>query len=237
MEIYGLNLSKLFAYLLCFSLASPFPLSAATSLSEQSASQQPQQPPPTGTPTQQLPEGTGLGRRLPPGGIRILVLEGQNMRNSIQTRSAISPVVQILDSLDQPVAGATVTFEVSPTGAGGFFGTPPNANAPMATVRSDFAGQATAPFTPNTTAGRFTIKVTATLESQSAQAAIVQTNDPTVVIAGVAPPKKHWYQSWKWWAVIGGGAIAAGIVLSKTTGGGKPTIVITPTPVDIGAPR
>jgi hypothetical protein len=235
MQLYGLNSSKLFASLLCFTLASPFPLSAALQ-APQPASQQPQQPPPTVTPTQP-PEGTGLGRRLPPGGIRILVLEGQSMRNSIQTRSAISPVVQILDSLDQPVAGATVTFEVSPTGAGGFFGTPPNATAPIATVRSDFAGQATAPFTPNTIAGRFTIKVTATLESQSAQAAIVQTNDPTVVIAGVTPPKKHWYQSWKWWAVIGGGAIAAGIILSKTTGGGKPTIVITPTPVDIGAPR
>jgi hypothetical protein len=235
MQIFGLNLSKLSAHLLCFTLVTPLPISAAALEAAQSdfSSQQQQRAP---DPVQAPREGQGLGRPLPPGGIRILVLEGQNMRNSIQTRSAISPVVQILDSLDQPVAGATVTFEVSPSGPGGAFGRPPNATAPIATVRSDLVGQATAHFTPNTTPGRFTIKVTATFEGQSAQTGIVQSNDPVVVMAGHPPPKRHWYQNWKWWAVIGGAAIAGGIVLSQRSGG-KPTIVITPTPVDIGAPR
>lgn len=222
MSYYGPSVPlKLLAILLCGTLVLPLPLAA----------QQQQAPPPLPATT---PDSAGLGRRLPPGGIRILVLEGQNMLNSLQSRSAISPVVQILDSQDQPVAGATVTFEVSPTGPGGGFGIPPAPLAPLMTVRSDFAGQATSHFTPNTTPGRFTIKVVANMDGQTAQAAIAQTNDPTILFAGYPPQKKRWFQNWKWWAVIGGGATAAIILLTRK---GDPTITITPSPVGIGGPR
>jgi hypothetical protein len=149
-------------------------------------------------------------------------------------KSAISPVVQVLDSLDQPVQGATVTFEVSPVGPGGTFGT-----APTATVKSDVNGQATAAFTPNNTAGMFTIKVTASLSGQTATTAIRQTNDSKITEAMMAPPApKAWYKSWKWWAVIGGAAgagIAAATIL--THGSGAPTISVSPGSVVIGGPR
>lgn len=149
------------------------------------------------------------------------------------TKSTISPVVQVLDSSDQPVQGAAVTFEVSPTGPGGTFGT-----APMATVKSDYNGQATVPFTPNNTPGVFTIKVTATLAGQTAIMAIRQANDSKVTEAMVPLPPKPWYKSWKWWAAIGAGAgagIAATTILTNRTG--TPTITLSTGSVVIGGPR
>jgi hypothetical protein len=252
MQRYGLNFSKLLALWLCFTLASPLSVAAAAA---QAAQQQQQQSPaapaqqqqqqqtvPPGFPTvpptasSTSPDSDGLSRPLPPGGIRILVLEGQKALNSIPTRSAVSPVVQVLDSQDQPVPRATVTFEVLPGGPGGTFNVPPAQPGPLATVRTDAVGQATAYFTPNSTPGRFTIKVTATLQGQSAMAAIAQTNDAVVMMAGPEPPKKHWYQSWKWWAVIGAGA-TVGIILLTRSSTKDPTVIIRPSPIDIGGPR
>ena len=184
-------------------------------------------------PAQPAAESPGPVRRLAPGGLRILVLEGQGVVNSVTTKSAISPVIQVLDSSDQPVQGATVTFEVSPTGPGGTFGT-----APMATVKSDFNGQATVPFTPNNTSGAFTIKVTASLAGQTAIMGIRQANDGKITEAMVSAPPKSWYKSWKWWTVIGAGAgagIAAATILTK--GNSTPTITLSPGSIGIGGPR
>jgi hypothetical protein len=190
----------------------------------------PAQPP---QPTQPAAaEAPGPVRRLAPGGLRILVLEGQGVVNSITTKSAISPVIQVLDSLDQPVQGATVTFEVSPTGPGGTFGT-----APMATAKSDFNGQATVPFTPNNTPGAFTIKVTASLAGQTATTAIRQANDNKITEALVSAPHKPWYKSAKWWTVIGAGAGAGVAAVILTNGSSTPTITLSPGPVVIGGPR
>ncbi|HEU0121268.1 MAG TPA: hypothetical protein VFQ91_12135 [Bryobacteraceae bacterium] len=184
----------------------------------------PQQSP--GTPT-------GPVRRLQAGGIHILVLEGQGVVNSLSNRTAISPVVQVLNSADQPVQGAIVTFEVAPAGPGGSFG-----NAPIATVRTDSNGQATAAFTPNSQAGPFSIKVTATMAGQTSTTSIRQINDSHVAEAGLAPPPKRWYKSPKWWAVIGataGGGIAAATILAKKAN--TPTITISPGSPGIGGPR
>jgi hypothetical protein len=215
--------SSLIALILSVLLVAPVRLSA-------------QQPPPTAPPAKPAPDdpvqSPGPVRRLAPGGLRILVLEGQGVVNSVTTKSAINPVVQVLDSLDQPVQGATVTFEVSPIGPGGTFGI-----APIATVISDFSGQATAVFTPNDTSGAFTMKVTASLAGQTATMAIRQTNG-TVTEAMASVPSKAWYKSWKWWAAIGAGAgagIAAATIL--TNRGNTPTITLSPGPVVIGGPR
>jgi hypothetical protein len=185
-------------------------------------------PVPAQQPTAESPAAT---RRLAPGGMRILVLEGQGVVNSVTSKSAISPVVQVLDSLDQPVPGATVTFEVSPVGPGGTFGT-----APMTTVKTDFNGQATASFTPNAASGSFTIRVTANLAGQTATAAIRQTNDGKAVEAMASAPSRPWYKNWKLWAVIGAGAGAAAAI-PAIRGGGTPTITLSPGPVVIGGPR
>jgi hypothetical protein len=214
------------------------PAVAAAAYQAAGATREQQQPPPPPLPTGVPAASTSPAnaRRLPPGGIQILLLEGHKVRNSLLSKTAISPVVQVLDSQDQPITGAAVTFEVSPTGPGGHFGVPPDPPTPTVTVRTDFAGQATAHFTPNAIAGRFSIKVTAAIEGQTAVAGMVQTNDPSIAMAGPEPPKRHWYQSWKWWAVIGGGAVAAIIVLTRSSSK-SPTIIISPAPIDIGGPR
>jgi len=199
------------------------------------ARQQPGQPAPAPAAPPVKPAGgpAGTGRQLAPGGLRILVLEGQNVHNSLTNKSAISPVVQVLDGVDQPVQGATVTFEVPPAGPGGSFG-----GAPIATVKTDYTGQATAALTINSTPGSFAIKVTANFAGQSGEALIRQANDAKVLEAMVPAPPKPWYKSWKWWAVIGagaGGGIATSMILlnrNKTS-----TITIAPGTVVIGGPR
>lgn len=227
MQSQGVTPSRLLALTLCATLAFPASMVAAA------AQQPPQTTPP---PAAAAATGPANARRLPPGGIHILILEGNKVLNSLTSKTAVSPVIQVLDSQDQPITGAAVTFEVSPTGPGGSFGVPPAPTSPTVTVRTDFAGQATAHFTPNTTPGRFSIKVTAAIEGQSAVAGMTQTNDPQVAVAGPEPPPKRWYKNWKWWAIIGAGA-TAGIILLTRSSHKDPTIVITPSPIDIGGPR
>jgi hypothetical protein len=173
------------------------------------------------------------GRQLAPGGLRILVLEGQNVHNSLTNKSAISPVVQVLDAVDQPVQGATVTFEAPPAGPGGTFG-----GQPIATTRTDSTGQATAALTINSTPGSFVIKVTASFAGQSGEAIIRQANDAKVLEAMVPLPPKPWYKDWKWWAVIGAGAgagVATSVILLNRNN--TSTITIAPGTVVIGGPR
>lgn len=176
----------------------------------------------------------GGTRRITPGGLRIGILEGQNVINSLATKTAISPVVQVFDSLEHPVEGAEVTFEVPPSGPGGTFSNQQN----IITTRTDARGQATAAFTPNSTPGSFAIKVTASAGGQSAEARIVQTNDSKAMLAGPVPPPKAWYKNWKWWAVIGAGAGAGlGLGLYFWDRNQTATITISPGTVVIGGPR
>ncbi|MCL4794296.1 MAG: hypothetical protein KJZ84_07030 [Bryobacteraceae bacterium] len=180
--------------------------------------------------TPQAPESTAVYNTT---GLRILILEGQNAVNSLTAQEAVSPVVQVLDAVNQPVEGATVTFEVPPTGPGGTF-----AGQIMATVKTDSTGQATAAFTPNSIAGPFVIKVTATFEGQTKTARIRQTNDARVLEATLPTPPKPWYKSGKRWALIGAGAgagIAAAVILTRK--GRTPTITISPGTIGIGGPQ
>lgn len=164
-------------------------------------------------------------------GLRILVLEGQNAVNSIPTRTALSPVIQVLDAVNQPVEGASVTFEVPPTGPGGTFG-----NQHLITTRTDSVGQATAVLTPNDIPGPFVIKVTASFQGQTKEARIRQTNDSKTLEAMLPMPPRPWYKSWKRWALIGaaaGGTTAALLILSRS----DPTITISPGAVVVGGQR
>ena len=215
----GLSCHSLIALFLIGLLISPTPLSA-------------QQPPAQATAPAPA-EPAGPPRGLAQGKIKILVLEGQNATNSLRSKTAISPVVQVLDSLEQPVEGATVTFEVSPTGPGGLFGT-----APLATTRTDYTGQATAAFTPNNTPGTFSIKVKASIGDQTAEIGIRQTNDSKTSEAMLPVPPRPWFKSWKWWAVIGaaaGAGVATAVILSNRND--TSTITISPGPIVIGGPN
>lgn len=164
-------------------------------------------------------------------GLRILVLEGQNAINSIATKTAVSPVVQVLDAVNQPVEGASVTFEVAPGGPGGTFG-----NQPIITTKTDSAGQATAILIPNDNQGPFVIKVTASHQGQTKETRIRQTNDAKSLEAMIPLPPKPWYKNWKRWALIGaaaGGTVAAIVVFSRS----DPKVTISPGAVILGGPR
>ncbi|MCC7157734.1 MAG: hypothetical protein IT161_24350 [Bryobacterales bacterium] len=167
------------------------------------------------------------------GGLRILVLEGQNAINSVATKSAISPVVQVLDSMEQPVEGAEVTFEAPAAGPGGHFN-----GQPVVTVKTDYRGQATANFSPNDTPGSFSIRIKAAMTGQTAEVRVRQTNERRAMEATIAPPPKPWYKDWKWWAVIGGGAGAgAGFGIYLYNRDQTANITIAPGTGSIGGPR
>jgi hypothetical protein len=174
-------------------------------------------------------------RPLPSGKLRIIVLEGQDAVNSVPSKTAVSPVVQVVDSLEDPVEGADVTFEVAPTGSGGTFA----GGKYSATARTDARGQAAAAFTPNGMVGTFTIKVTASIGGLTAVAQIRQTNDIKALVTGTTLPKP-WYRKRKWQLLMAAG-VAGGItaiVLTQNSSSSSNTKVnVAPGTVVIGGPQ
>jgi hypothetical protein len=168
---------------------------------------------------------------VPAGTLRIFVLEGQGAVNSIPRHTATMPVVEVRDENDKPVEGAEVVFELPATGPGGFF------PGQQRTKRSEtnLQGQAAAAFAPNTIAGRFTIRVTATAGNRTGHAAITQTNS----LAAEQPEVKRKFGRWKILAVAAAGAAVLGIVLATRGSNGAastPTITLTPGPPSFGGP-
>lgn len=163
---------------------------------------------------------------------RLLILEGQGVHNSISSKSAISPVVQLLSRDGRPIADAEVVFQAPATGAGGQFGL-----APIATVKTDRVGQATARFTPNSQPGRFTIQVQAKWPQGTAEATIVQYNDADLRSPVARITKRPWYRDWRVWAAAGGGAAVSTWLIRRNGTGSHPTITIIPSPVGIGGAR
>lgn len=163
---------------------------------------------------------------------RILILEGDGVRNSISSKGAISPVVQVLNSQGRPVADADVTFAAPPTGPGGQFGM-----APIVKTKTDRSGQATARFTPNDLPGRFAIQVKATWGTGTAEAAIIQHNDANLAMPAMQGARRPWYRDWRVWAAAGGAAGVSAWLIQRNGGGGQPMITIIPSPVTIGGSR
>ncbi|MEO8657483.1 MAG: hypothetical protein ABI693_03395 [Bryobacteraceae bacterium] len=184
-----------------------------------------QQATPASTPRQQAPTPNSRG-------LRILVLQGQDAVNSLPSRTAASPAVQVLDYLGEPVEGADVVFEVPAAGPSGFF---ENQKTSIAT-KTGARGQAVAQFMPNTLSGAFTIRVVAKLNDQTSEALIRQTNSTSLEAVRYGPDSRHWYKSWKFWAVVLAGA-GTGAYLgyrSTTSSPANPTITLTPGPITIG---
>lgn len=176
----------------------------------------------------------GLSRRAAPRGIRILVLDGQDAVNSLASRSAASPAVQVFDFSGAPVEGAVVTFEAPASGPGGTF----DNQQTSFTTRTDARGQAVTVFTPNTLPGSFVIRVTARFENETASAAIRQTNSGKAMSVEYKPTEKKWYKSWVWWTIIGAGAGAGGYFAYRSiSDSSNPTISLAPGAITIGGPR
>jgi len=176
-------------------------------------------------PAQQIP---GPVNRLvdPKETLKIIVIEGEGAKNNIKSRTATAPAVEVRDASDKPVAGAEVVFQLPMAGPSGVF----NGWLKTQTVRTDDKGRATTTgYAPNTEAGRFNIKVTATSGAQMGSAVIAQAN---IEGNGSATAKKS--GTWKWVGILGGAAVAGGIVAA--TRGGNDTAAATPkVPVTITA--
>ncbi len=169
--------------------------------------------------------------------LKVVVIEGEGAVNNIRTRTATAPVVEVRDENDKPVAGAEVVFQLPPAGPGGVF----HGWMRTQTVRTDEQGRARASgYTPNDEAGRFNIKVTATLGNKTGSAVIAQTN----AYRGGSGPGVTSGRSGLWKVLVGVGAAGAVIgAVAATRGNGTASaattrpITITPGPITVGSPR
>ena len=106
--------------------------------------------------------------------LEITILDGEGALNNIRQRTAREPIVQVKDRNRKPVAGVLILFAINdgPSGAGATIG---GASTFSAVTDADGRAQARG-YTPNSTEGKFTITVTATLGALVALAIIHQEN-------------------------------------------------------------
>ncbi|MEZ5404093.1 MAG: hypothetical protein R2729_30720 [Bryobacteraceae bacterium] len=170
--------------------------------------------------------------------LKIAVVEGEGAKNNIRTRTGTAPVVEVKDEGDKPVAGAEVVFQLPMVGPSGVF----NGWLNTQTVRTDEQGRAAATgFTPNSEAGRFNIKVTATSGTQKGTAVIAQSNiESAGTGSGGTMAKKSGV--WKWVALAGAAAAIGGVAAavrgdSATTTTAATPVSISPGAVTVATPR
>jgi hypothetical protein len=110
--------------------------------------------------------------------IDIGTVEGDGAINSIRLRRAHEPVVRVADSGGEPLSGATVTFLLPATGASGSF----LDGGLSLTTQTDDQGMAVGRgLRPNSIAGQFQIRVTASWNGSQGAATLVQTNAEPVI--------------------------------------------------------
>jgi hypothetical protein len=168
--------------------------------------------------------------------LTIIVVEGEGYVNDIQRGLGRAPVIEVRDENDKPVAGARLTFSLPERGPGGsFFGSGLNLN-----ILTNEQGRATAAgFRPNSTEGRFQIRVSAVQGDRSGTVSINQSNAQPRASATAKPEKKFWKS--KLFAVIAVGAIAG--TIAATHGGDDTPATTTPGTtisagtISVGSPR
>ena len=165
--------------------------------------------------------------------LTIFVLQGDRAVNNTQAQRATAPVVEVRGANELPAEGATVTFELPPSGPGGhFFG-----NQTVQTTKTNAQGQA-APtaYVVNNQLGEFKIKVTAVLGNSTATASIAQTNSASQY-SPIAARKRHF----TWWeaALIAGAGVGIALGVHAATSSSTPTqpVTITTGGITIGGPH
>jgi hypothetical protein len=187
-------------------------------------------------------------QQAPKADLTIRVLEGEDGVNIIRTRTAVRPVVQVVDRNDLPVAGATVVFLLPGSGASATFAS----GARTMSVVTNSTGEAAAGNMTPVGTGSFNINVTASFQGQTATATITQTNFATVAaaqaagvstgaMAGGAGAGAGLSTGVIIGIIAGAAAAAAGIAAAKSGGNGgngrpQGTISIGGTPT-LGPPR
>ena len=157
-------------------------------------------------------------------GLKIIVLEGDGAINDVDTRTAMSPVVEVRDENNRPVEGAQVVFRLPASGPGGVF----TGGKPSFTTKTNLQGQAqAAPIILSSQKGRFNIQVSAAIGNRIGEAVISQSTLSNVPSERVRVRRFGW---WKWAAIGGGAAAVTAVVLLTRGGDDAPSITITPGP-------
>ena len=112
------------------------------------------------------------------GGLRIVVIEGEDSVNIIGQGTAVPTVVEVRDRNDLPVSGASVVFLLGEGGTATL-----NAGLSQVTLTTNVLGQAAVTVNP-VASGAVQLSVNATFQGQTAAAAIVQTNAASAAAAG-----------------------------------------------------
>jgi hypothetical protein len=169
------------------------------------------------------------------GGLKIAVLEGKNGVNSIRTPMTMDLVVEVRDTDDRPVEGATVSFQLPLMGpSGGFEGGVRNKDA-----TTNVQGQASVSYTPNEELGRFTIQVKAMQGGRSGMTTIMQQNSSTE-----AGQMKSWLSRHKKIVIVAAVVVAVGVGLGigltrggSKSGSGVSGVTITPGVPTVAGPQ
>lgn len=172
------------------------------------------------------------------GGLSLLVISGNGAVNDIYKYAPTPTIIEVRDSLDQPVAGATVSFTFPEIGPSGRFAD----GTRTWTATTDPRGRVTmSGFVPNRSEGSYQIGVDAVSSGRSATVMIRETN--AVFTSSNAKPKPRMGSGARILIVLGiGGAVAAGSLLaikggSSGTGAATPATSISIGTISIGAPH
>ena len=114
------------------------------------------------------------------GGLRIVVIEGEDSVNIIGQGTAVPTVVEVRDRNDLPVSGAAVVFLLGEGGTATL-----NAGLSQVAVTTNALGQAAVTVNP-LASGAVQLSVNATFQGQTAAATILQTNAASAAAAGGA---------------------------------------------------
>lgn len=172
------------------------------------------------------------------GLLKIAILQGDGAFNDIRKKVAHEAVVEVRDENDHVVPNARVVFSAPSAGPGGTF--EDGQRTYIATT--DAQGRAAARgFKPNTTEGRFSIRVTASAGGRIGSAQLSQSN--TLAGGQGFEPNKKSKTKYILLGVLAGAAV--GGAMAATHGGGNapvaaplpvPTTVSTGT-ITVGGPR
>ena len=114
--------------------------------------------------------------------LHINILEGEEALNNIKERTAREPIIQVEDQNHKPVAGALIIFTSvrGTNGAGGTF----NSFTQYRTVTNAEGKAIGHGFQPNTTAGQFTVQVTASVGGTVAATAVIHETNSLAAVSG-----------------------------------------------------
>lgn len=177
------------------------------------------------------------------GTLKITVVQGQNEKNNVKLKLAVIPIIEVRDGRDRLLSGVRCSFVLPNFGAGGKF----SDGSSSMLVWTDSSGRASATgLVPNTSEGKFNIRVTATYAGKEGSTTILMENTAAdgPQKAPIAIDAKKKSNKLLWIVVAAGGAGAAGIFAATAAGGNKSSGPPPPTPtaitlgaVTVGGPR